>query len=922
VTTTSLRDDQRHTEIPLLERDHERTVLSSVVTELSAGRPAVVSVSGRPGYGQGSLLRWVAGLAEDHDLRVLRARATPAERELRYGAVLQLLAPMLGAGGGPLRALVEQRQPHHLPGLSELLVAACARPTLVVVEDTQWLDAASLRWLRALVRRLPNAPLALVVSTSGVALRESDWLGPGAVPQGPVDATELPLSPLTARGVATAVDLVCGTPGDDRFVTAAAEVTAGNPAVLRDTLRGFAERRYPPVADRAPALYAVAASVIGEHASHTLRGLPEEAVTALRALAVCGELFDFRLVCSLAGLRSVREPRLRATLEASGLTVASGDTLRVGGPVVRARVLEDMPADGRSELAARAAELAHRSALPDDDLARLLLRARPVGARWAVLALRRGVAAALRERDYGRASSYLSRALAEPLEPAQRARLSFELAGVQAVVAPEASDRRLGELARSEDVEPALRARAIDLGLARGNADWVRRAAAEALPAARDAEADGLAALFWVAEQTRQDDTELMVPAVAALPDHPDAPVQAGVRGWQLALRGEDPDTGRELARRALAGSDPLVMPRLAACWTLCLTEDWEEAGTHLDALLAQVRPDHARAATTRVLATRADLNLRRGRLAAAASDLAAAERALPRSSWHAYAVPHLTAVRIGVALESGRIEEARTLADAPAPPGADDTVLWSYVLFARAWLAAGDQRWEAAAEWSRESGRRLLRRQWTNPALLPWRSLAARAACMLGDQADAVRLAREELDLASRWGAPVTLGWAEHCMALLDVGEEGLARARAAGRTLRAAPGGLTHTQALTELAAAELASGNRQAAADLLTEASTLPAMYPSSLLAERVRAIAAQVAAPPEADLPAVSGAWAALSEPERRAATLAGQGHGNRDIAEMLAVSTRTVEQRLSAAYRKLDISGRAELCELVQAMEGC
>ncbi|WP_039940151.1 LuxR C-terminal-related transcriptional regulator, partial [Streptomyces himastatinicus] len=64
-----------------------------------------------------------------------------------------------------------------------------------------------------------------------------------------------------------------------------------------------------------------------------------------------------------------------------------------------------------------------------------------------------------------------------------------------------------------------------------------------------------------------------------------------------------------------------------------------------------------------------------------------------------------------------------------------------------------------------------------------------------------------------------------------------------------------------------------------------------------------------------------AWATLTEPERRTATLAGLGHGNREIAEMLSVTRRTVELRLSGAYRKLRIGGRAELHALVRATEG-
>ncbi|UWS77488.1 helix-turn-helix transcriptional regulator [Streptomyces noursei] len=63
------------------------------------------------------------------------------------------------------------------------------------------------------------------------------------------------------------------------------------------------------------------------------------------------------------------------------------------------------------------------------------------------------------------------------------------------------------------------------------------------------------------------------------------------------------------------------------------------------------------------------------------------------------------------------------------------------------------------------------------------------------------------------------------------------------------------------------------------------------------------------------------WRALTEAERRTVLLAARGHGNRQIAEQLAVSRRTVELRLSNAYRKLQIGGRKELYRLLEAVEG-
>ncbi|MYZ41185.1 helix-turn-helix transcriptional regulator, partial [Streptomyces sp. SID4917] len=89
----------------------------------------------------------------------------------------------------------------------------------------------------------------------------------------------------------------------------------------------------------------------------------------------------------------------------------------------------------------------------------------------------------------------------------------------------------------------------------------------------------------------------------------------------------------------------------------------------------------------------------------------------------------------------------------APAPAGAADGVAWSSLLLARAQLAAVDERWTDALELSKECGRLLLRRGWSNPALLCWRPLAATAVRALGDRAEAARLSLSELTLARRWG-------------------------------------------------------------------------------------------------------------------------------------------------------------------------
>ncbi|MFJ5104371.1 LuxR C-terminal-related transcriptional regulator [Streptomyces sp. NPDC088554] len=982
-------------EIALLERRTEQAVLGSVLGALGAGRAAVVTLTGRPGQAQNALLRWAARYAEGSGLRVLRARAAPTERDLRHGVTVQLLTSRALPAGPPLRELAvrqsgkgDERRPGRrsepLPGLDGLLRSARITPTLLAVEESQWLDPASLHWLHSLVRRLtPDTPVVVMASGSGVTPRGQDR--PGLLPPSPVPVKHLVPRALSERGVAAAVELGCGIPGDQRFVAAVSVATAGSPTVLSDVLHRFTGRGYAPVAARLPELHAVMAAVLGDHAARVLRGLPDDATELLRAVAVCGGLLGFPLVRTLAGVRTVRGQRLRGTLEAAGLTVSTGQRTRVRCPAVMARVLEEMPAGQRADLYGRAAELAHRAGENDEDIARLLLGAPPLGAPWVVPVLHRGFAAAQRAEDHDRAVAQLSRALSEPLEPSERALLSLELASAEAVTAPEASDRRLAGLARADRrfrtvaAGPAntsatgVVARAIDLGLARGSGDWAREVAAEALsgddvshdrppdenplpngPSRHQREA--LAALFWLADEDR-DAMEPAVPEVPALPDRPVPPVQAGVRAWRLAARGEGPAAARALARAALAGRGPgadLVMPRLAACRALVLTDDCEEAGAELDTLLAAVRRDRLRAPAARVLATRAELHLHAGRLDAAEQDIADAERALPRESWHPLALPGLIGLRISTAMEAGRYEHAAALATAPVPPGAEEGAAWAVLLFARARVAAADGRWADARELSKESGRLLLRRRWANPALLAWRPLAAEAAHVLGDRAEAARLSAEEQSLARRWGTPSAVALAGLWTGPMTVADGGsgsgsggagdggsgqLAEAREAVRVLRSTPARLSWLWGLFQLATAELEAGDREAAARSLAGLADFVAAHPSSRLAryahrftERLTSPGLPVSpslspseAPSEPPAPPTPPArpqgWPALSAVERHTATLAGQGLGNREIAETLSVSRRTVELRLSNTYRKLRVTGRAELRAFVRTMEG-
>ncbi|MFJ9615943.1 LuxR C-terminal-related transcriptional regulator [Streptomyces noursei] len=920
----------------LLECGREQRLIGDLLHRLGQGRPSVLSLTGRPGHAQNALVRWGACRARHDGLRVLRAQATPAERELRYGAVLQLLAVLDGPQGSTLDAAIRHDGPPPLPvpGIEEVLRRTGTAPTLVVVEDVQWLDPASLTWLQILLRHLgPDTPLAVLASSCGdTTAFDTDPKAP-TVPGPPdtVPVARFVVPALTDRGVAATVRAVCGTPGDEEFIAALTSATAGNPAILRDALRAFVDHGLPADADHLPELHALTAGVVGDHTVRALDGLPAEVNAVLRALAVCGDLLDFHRVRALAGAHSLSEDRIRTLLASVGLTVSVGDKVHIRFPASKARVIEDMPAAERADLYVRAAELSHSCGVNDEDVAHLLLRSSPLGAPWVVPLLRRGFAAALRREDHHRACACLSRALQEPLDPRERSLLTLELAAAEAVARPEAGDRRLGELVRSTvaDTDPSssgagVGVRAIDLGFARGNSEWVRRTAGEALPYAGPADREELVALFWLAAV--RDDDAPMIPVVPRLPDRPVPPAQAGARAWQLATAGEDADKARKLARIALTGgvNESLMMPKLAACAALFATDDNDEAVHGLDTMLTAARSAHLRSMAARIFNLRARMHLCAARLEAAERDLDSAERALPPTSWHPRALPNLIATRILVSMETGRPDRARRLAEAPVPAGGEEGVWWPALLLARARVAADDGDWEEALRLSRECGRWLFRRHWANPAMLSWRPLAAEACLKLGDVTEARRLRDEELFFADRWGTASARGIARLTTRRLfdDDGDRAVRRIREAAALLRDSPARLAYLWSRLSQAGAETAHGDTAAAARSWQAVARMTAAHPASRLATAARTLTVPsvpvATAPPTAVVPP---GWRDLSEAEKDTVLLAARGHGNRQIAEQLAVSRRTVELRLSNAYRKLRIGGRKELYLLLEALEG-
>ena len=178
----------------------------------------------------------------------------------------------------------------------------------------------------------------------------------------------------------------------------------------------------------------------------------------------------------------------------------------------------------------------------------------------------------------------------------------------------------------------------------------------------------------------------------------------------------------------------------------------------------------------------------------------------------------------------------------------------------------------------------------------------------MLGEDAEARRLAEEEVALAEAFGAPHPHGAALRVAAL--VGESGAreARLREAIERLEAADAPLELGRAQADLGAELRRRNDRAAARELHTRALERAVACGAGRLSGFVREELAALGVRP----PRVVAAGRALTPAERRVAELAAEGYINREIAQRLFVTEKTVETHLSASYRKLGVRTRRDL----------
>jgi DNA-binding CsgD family transcriptional regulator len=194
--------------------------------------------------------------------------------------------------------------------------------------------------------------------------------------------------------------------------------------------------------------------------------------------------------------------------------------------------------------------------------------------------------------------------------------------------------------------------------------------------------------------------------------------------------------------------------------------------------------------------------------------------------------------------------------------------------------------------------------------SLFSWRATASAAALAAGETSRAVELADEEVAIADRAGILFSRIRAHRVRALCESGEHAIEGLRAAVELSAGAPLRLERIRALVELGAALRRTNQRAAARAPLQEAADLARSGGAKLLHERARAELAATGARPRREM--LLGGPESLTPSERRIAELAAAGASNREIAQALFVTPKTVEYHLRNAFRKLDIESRRGL----------
>ena len=457
----------------LVGRDSEIALLAGLVREAVAGRGASVLIEGEPGIGKSALVRTALAGAAEAGCEVFWGAGDELGQALPLLPLLEALRvrepsanPRRDTIVGLLRGEVAADRGTDVSGaLAEQLLAlvaeqCAAAPTVLVIDDLQWADQASITLWGRLARSARQAPLLLVGMMRPVPQR-ADLL---ALRRAAGDATRLRLTGLTEAAVAELVAALAGGQPDDKLLRLAGDA-AGNPLYVTELVAALARSSGVTVtgAGTAELTSGSAPGSLSAAIADRLGFVSGPTREVLRAAALLGVDFAVPDLAIVLGRGVVGLIPAIDEARAAGVLAESGEGLQFRHPLIRAALYDGIPSPVRAAWhrdAGRALAEADASA---DRVARQLLQAvgGPVGPtepmdEWMLSWLSRTAEPLVGQAPQVAAELLRHAVAGSPPGSARHDRLVTRLADAVYRVGDTAEAERVASRALAQTVEPDL----------------------------------------------------------------------------------------------------------------------------------------------------------------------------------------------------------------------------------------------------------------------------------------------------------------------------------------------------------------------------------------------------------------------------------------------------------------------------------
>src|SRR5215831_18641646 len=454
----------------LFERKAELGRIDALLALARAGSGDMLLITGPAGIGKSVLLGVARERARLAGMQVLSGCGRELEGGFSFGVARQLFEPLLAGAdemerdallaGAAHRALTAlEGETGHPPsgavgsdppfavahGLYWLAVNASGiAPALLAIDDLQWADQASLRFVLYLAERLSGLPVALALSwrtgeavASGTTdcLRRLEQIAAGGV-----------VSPgaLSPEAVGALLSGAFGTAPGDGFARSCRAVTGGNPFLVRELIETLRAEGIGPGEAGADRVAGLGPRAVAREVAVRVGRLGPAASELARAAAILGDDAALRHAAALAGLGLADAAACADRLAGIGV-FEPGTPLQFVHAIVRTAVHDDIPQAERGLRHAEAARLLAAEGADPDVVCAHLLVCEPAGSLEVVDRLRGAAARALRRGAPESAAAYLRRALAETADVSPRAAVLHELGLAEKVLADPAAVQHLRE---------------------------------------------------------------------------------------------------------------------------------------------------------------------------------------------------------------------------------------------------------------------------------------------------------------------------------------------------------------------------------------------------------------------------------------------------------------------------------------------